>query len=654
MKSTLWMASLLCSSVMLASCGKPSSTATTEQQSASPTPTEQIAKTPKAYSAADFFETTTVFGSSINHDGSAVLVTSDESGVFNLYKYPVDGAKPTQLTHSEDDAFWGVSWFPNDNRALYTADKGGDELSHLYVLDEQGNHHDLTPGEGLKASFYGWSDDDKGIYVATNERDNKAFDLYLYDISNFQRLMVFENTDAWQLSDVSKDGRWLALIQVHTNANSDIFVVDLASNDKTPTLITEHDGNISFSTFTFTPDSKQLIYGTDEHGEYQQAWSFDLASSEHALLQKADWDVAFLYYSRHGKYQVTGVNADAQTQLQILDTASGEAIALPALPAGDLRGVGFSSDEKNMAFYINSDTSPSNLFSYQIGDQEAKRLTNTLNPAMAEDDLVTSTVERFKSFDELEVPGLLYKPLTASADNKVPALIWIHGGPGGQSRMGYSAAKQHLINHGYALFAVNNRGSSGYGKTFYHLDDKRHGEDDLQDIVYAKKYLQQLDWVDTDNIGVIGGSYGGYLTMAAMAFTNEFKVGVNIFGVTNWVRTLESIPPWWESFRQYLYDELGDPATDKERLMRISPLFHADKIQSPVLVVQGANDPRVLQVESDEMVAEIRKNNVPVEYVLFDDEGHGFVKKQNRITASEAYLNFLNQYLITTPEKSAE
>ena len=196
------------------------------------------------------------------------------------------------------------------------------------------------------------------------------------------------------------------------------------------------------------------------------------------------------------------------------------------------------------------------------------------------------------------------------------------------------------------ILAANNRGSSGYGKTFYHLDDKRHGEEDLQDIVYGRKYLESLDWVDGDKIGVIGGSYGGYMVAAALAFEPEaFDVGINIFGVTNWVRTLKSIPPWWEAFKEALYDELGDPATDEERHRRISPLFHAENSVKPLLVIQGANDPRVLQVESDELVAAVQANEVPVDYVIFPDEGHGFRKRENRITASEAYVRFLNTYL---------
>jgi dipeptidyl aminopeptidase/acylaminoacyl peptidase len=260
--------------------------------------------------------------------------------------------------------------------------------------------------------------------------------------------------------------------------------------------------------------------------------------------------------------------------------------------------------------------------------------------------LVEASVVRYPSFDGLQIPGVLYRPRTANAAKPAPALVLVHGGPGGQSRRGYSALIQHLVNHGYAVFAANNRGSSGYGKTFFHMDDKRHGEVDLQDIVHARRYLETLDWVDRERIGIMGGSYGGYMVAAALAFEPEaFDVGVDIFGVTNWSRTLSSIPPWWEAFREALYDEMGDPATDAERHRRISPLFHAQNIRRPLLVVQGANDPRVLKVESDELVAAVRANNVPIDYVIFPDEGHGFLRKENRITASDAYVRFLDQHL---------
>src|SRR5690606_36570459 len=246
----------------------------------------------------------------------------------------------------------------------------------------------------------------------------------------------------------------------------------------------------------------------------------------------------------------------------------------------DLAQVRFSRDESKVAFMLSSDTSPNDVYVVDLAAQESARLTKALNPEIDEADLVASEVVRYPSFDGLEIPSILYKPKGASATHKVPALVFVHGGPGGQSRTGYSAMLQHLVNHGYAVLAANNRGSSGYGKTFFRMDDKKHGDVDLKDIVYAKHYLASLDWVNAERIGVIGGSYGGYLVGAALAFEPEvFDVGIDIFGVMNWERTLSSIPPWWESFKEALYDEMGDPATDRERHRRISPLFHAGNIR---------------------------------------------------------------------------
>jgi dipeptidyl aminopeptidase/acylaminoacyl peptidase len=225
-------------------------------------------------------------------------------------------------------------------------------------------------------------------------------------------------------------------------------------------------------------------------------------------------------------------------------------------------------------------------------------------------------------------------------------MLWIHGGPGGQSRGGYNPTIQHLVNHGYTVLAVNNRGSSGYGKTFYHQDDRAHGNLDLEDCVAARRYLEGFDWVDGQRIGIMGGSYGGYMVCAALAFSpNTFDCGIDIFGVTNWIRTLESIPPWWASIRASLYMEIGDPVQGPRALLSRSPLVHAKNIAKPLLVIQGKNDPRVLEAESREMAAAVEASGVPVEYVLFPDEGHGFRKKANRIRASESYLAFLEKYL---------
>jgi dipeptidyl aminopeptidase/acylaminoacyl peptidase len=605
------------------------------------------------HSAEVFFNTTSFgmassAGLAISSSTGEILISSDETGVFNAFALNPETGERRQLTMSTTDATFAVSWFPDGERFLVTADSGGDELNHIYVGDGSGELIDLTPGENVKASFMGWSADRSQLWISTNERDPAAFDLYAYDAESFERTLVFENTTALQMSDISRDGRWLALDRPRTSADSDILLADLSTGGD-PVLITEHEGNIAYGTYSFTPDSAGLIYATNEFGEWNQAWRYNLESGERSALIEADWDVMYVGYSPSGRYQVSAVNADGFTDVTVTDTQSGEDIALPdSVPAGDLSSVRFNADETLMAFLVVSSVSPANVHVVDLTSGAHRQLTEALNPELHPRDLVEAEVVRFESFDGLTIPGIMYRPHNASADNPVPALVWVHGGPGGQSRAGYSATIQHLVNNGYAVYAANNRGSSGYGKTFYHMDDRRHGEEDLRDIVAAGDYMRSLDWVRDDAVGVIGGSYGGYITAAALTFhPEEFDVGINIFGVTNWVRTLESIPPWWESFREALYDEMGDPATDAERHRAISPLFHADQIVKPMLVIQGANDPRVLQVESDELVAAARENGAIVEYVLFPDEGHGFRRRENRITASNAYLDFLEEHLAT-------
>ncbi|HQU59937.1 MAG TPA: S9 family peptidase, partial [Saprospiraceae bacterium] len=385
----------------------------------------------------------------------------------------------------------------------------------------------------------------------------------------------------------------------------------------------------------------------DAGREFAYLVQYNLASGERKTVFETNWDVMYSYVSENEKYRVVAINEDGRNSLKVLDNASGKEVAFPDIPDGDVLSVSISNSEQWMRLTVGTSKAPANIYVYNFGSKELKKLTEVLNPEINPDDLVTAEVVRFKSFDGQDIPAIFYKPLSASPDAKVPALVWVHGGPGGQSRTGYNALIQYLVNHGYAILAVNNRGSSGYGKSFYKMDDRNHGDKDLKDCVWGKKYLQTLDYIDGEKIGILGGSYGGYMTMAAMAFQpDEFKVGVNLFGVTNWLRTLKSIPPYWESFRQALYAELGDPySADSTRLYNISPLFHADKIKNPIMVLQGANDPRVLQVESDEIVEAVKKNNVPVEYVIFPDEGHGFVKKENEIKGDKAILAFLDKYL---------
>jgi len=612
------------------------------------TAAEQMA-VPK-FSAAAFYQTTAYglasgAGYAFGPYSGDLLITSDQSGVFNSYRLNPETGAITALTSSTTNPISSVSWFPSDERILYTSDGGGDELNHIYVRETDGTVKDLTPGDELKAAFLGWHEDGNSFFLTSNERDARTFDVYEYDAKTYSREIVFEN-DNLQIDAISKTGNYIALTKNRTSADSDIYIVSLDAEDKTPKLITEHEGNIAYNASSFTADGQALIYRTNEFGEFAQAWRYDIESGKKTEYLTADWDVAYVNDSPTGRYRVSLINADGASKVTIMDTSTGGPVNLKDLPEGNIGNIRFSKDESRIAFSINGDRAPTNIHVASLETGTQKALTSALNPDIKTDMLVEGQVVRYKSFDGLEVPGILYKPHGASGANPVPAMIMVHGGPGGQNRKGYRAQVQHMVNHGYAVYAMNNRGSVGYGKTFFHMDDKKHGDVDLKDVIWSKKYMAEQDWVDGEKIGIIGGSYGGYMVAAALAFEpEEFDVGINIFGVTNWVRTLKSIPPWWESFKEALYDEMGDPAVDEERHRAISPLFHAENIVKPMLVVQGANDPRVLQVESDEIVDAVKANGVAVEYIVFPDEGHGFRKRENRITASDAYVKFLDTYL---------
>ena len=604
-----------------------------------------VAAQQKEYTIEQFMNTVRIGGSSFSHDEKSILFHSNKSGIVNVYSVPVAGGAPTQMTNSTKESTFSVSYFPTDGRVLYTYDRGGNENSHLYLRELNGTERDLTPGDKTKASFLGWSHDRKSFYFSTNERDARFFDVYEMPIDSLKPTLIYKDETGLDFSDISNDKKFIAFQKSGgSQADSDVFLYNTATKEMKN--LTEHKGEMVNSPQTFDVDSKHLYYLTDAGAEYQYVARYDLATGKTEIVEKAPWDVSYTYFSRNGKYRVTATNEDARTRIKIYDHATGKPIALPQLPNGVITGVNISPSENLMAFYVNGDRSPSNLYVYNFATKKAMKLTDSMNPEINADDLVESEVIRYKSFDGLQIPSILFKPKQASAQHKAPALLLIHGGPGGQTRPGYSPLTQYLVNHGYVVLGVNNRGSSGYGKTFFAADDGKHGREPLWDCVEAKKYLAKLGYVDEKKIGIAGGSYGGYMVLAALAFKpEEFAVGVDLFGVSNWVRTLQSIPPYWESFRKSLYKEIGNPETDLENLKAVSPLFHADKIVKPLIVLQGANDPRVIKPESDEIVENIKKRNGVVEYVLFDNEGHGFTKKANEIRAYKAVLDFLDRHL---------
>ncbi len=603
---------------------------------------QTIAENLKSYTIEQMMDNEAMGGGSFSPDKTKLLISSNRSGIYNMYTVPTDGGDFTPLTASDSASIFGISYFPNDERMLFRMDNNGDEIYHIYMRDTTGSFRELTPDKKARASFYGWAHDGKSFYYGYTKRNPRFTDVYEMDINTLASKMIYQNDEAYGFGGVSRDKKHMALSKAITTNDSDLFVYAFA--DKTLTKINENPSANSAS--DFTPDGTALLYTTDDGSEFSYLKKYDIENKSYEKILEKNWDIWASFFTHDGKRRITLINNDAKTDVEVINVESGDSVDFPSFETGDVSNISFSRDGTKARFYVSGSNTPSNLYSYDVATKEHKKLSDVLNKEINPDDMVTAKVVRYKSFDGVEVPAIYYAPHQASTKNKAPALVWVHGGPGGQSRQNFSSLIQYLVNHGYAILAVNNRGSSGYGKTFFKMDDQNHGEKDLQDCVEGKNWLAEQPEINAERIGIIGGSYGGYMTMAALTFKpEEFDVGVNIFGVTNWLRTLKSIPPWWESFKDALYEEMGDPIKDSVRLHKISPLFHTENVTKPLMVLQGAKDPRVLQVESDEIVAGVKKNGVPVEYVLFEDEGHGFVKKENQIEAYGKILKFLDKYL---------
>jgi dipeptidyl aminopeptidase/acylaminoacyl peptidase len=616
-----------------------------DAQTPGSSPKKTTSRPVKQYTIEQFMDTTRVGGSAFSSDEMSILFHSNKSGIFNVYTMPLSGGEAKPLTNSTKESTYVVSAFPNDARFLYRYDKGGNENEHIYIRERDGKERDLTPGEKTKANFLKWSQDRKSFFFSTNARDPKFFDIYEMAIVDLTPKLIYKDETGFQFGDISNDRKFIAFGKPgKTTADSDVYLYDIEA--KAMKHLTPHSGDVGNDPAEFDVNSKYLYFLSNEGGEFMYIARYDLKTGKREVIEKAPWDVTVVRFSRNGKYRIVATNEDARSKVKVYEEVTNKLVDLPPLPEGDISGLNISDSETKMVFYHDGSRSPANLYVYDFGTKKLARLTNSLNPEVNPEDLVEGRVVRYKSFDGLEIPAILYQPHGASAQNKMPAIVRVHGGPGGQARMPYGANVQFLVNHGYVVLDVNNRGSGGYGKTFYLADDQKHGREPLWDCVEAKKYLASLGYVDEKKIGIMGGSYGGYMVLAALTFKpEEFNAGVDLFGISNWVRTLQSIPPYWESQRKSLYAEIGDPEKQLSMLREISPLFHAEKITKPLMVLQGANDPRVIKPESDEIVAAIKKRGGVVEYVLFENEGHGFTKKANEIRAYKAILDFLDKHL---------
>jgi dipeptidyl aminopeptidase/acylaminoacyl peptidase len=626
-----FLLSILVGGLTLASCSQMG-----KSKEASPKHTQ--------YTVDQFLGTKCYSHGAFSFDEKRVFYSSDESGVHNVYSKEIGEVAPRQRTHLKDRSAFMLCDLPDNKGFLYSGDKEGDELHHIFLCRPNGTISDLTPYPGTHSQFQRLGHDGQSFFFSSNKRDPKCMDLYEMDIQTSTPSLLFQNDQVFAIEAISFDKRFLSLKKVISSSATELYLYDFEK--KQLINLTPKPGDVISLSASFSPDSKTFYFLTDEGSDFTYVKSYSIENKTFETVLKAPWDIVAYGFSDDGRLSFHVINEDGEFRFSIYDLSAHQQVILPKLPDGEIVTATISKNSQKILLGVGGDRSPLNYYCYDLEKKSTYKLTEALSPDMEIEDLVESEHVRYPSYDGLMIPALYYKPHPDQNKKKRAALIWVHGGPAIQSMKGYSPYFQFLVNHGYAVLAVNHRGSTGYGKTFYKAADHRPAEADLDDCIWAKKFLLATGDFDENRIGIFGESFGGYMTLAALAFRpDDMAFGIDLYGISNLPRTLKNIPEWMESNKIFLEDKIGNPEKDQVRLERASPLFHAKSIKKPLLVVQGVNDPRVLKIESDQIVEEVRKNGVPCQYLLFPDEGHGIMKKENKKATLKAMLDFLDKNL---------
>jgi dipeptidyl aminopeptidase/acylaminoacyl peptidase len=607
-----------------------------------------------AKSAADlpmeeFFKTYHVGSLSFSPNETQLAFVSDKTGLWQPYIMPVAGGAWRRLVET-NDAVTAITWSPTrQDLIFFMMDKGGDENFHIYrTTPDGGTYEDLTPWEGKRATFIGWSKNGRFLYYNTNQRDDRFMDTYRLDVETMTRDTVFENNTSLSVDAISPDDKILILNEFISATASNLYTYDVASKEMKP-IVTQKDGEGNYNFSDFSPDGGVYYILTDKGSEFTHLVTYNTTTGQWKTEWSPNWDVTGAGFSFKGTYYFTSINEDGLTKVSIVNAKTGEEFKLPPLPPAEIIPAGFSRSEKYLRIVVDADSIPGDQYLFNVESHELTKLTNLFdNSQLTSEMLVESKLIHYPSFDGKMIPAWLYLPRNPYPGRRLPIVLDIHGGPMAQETPGYNPWTQFLVSRGFIVAAPNVRGSTGYGKSYYLADDGKWGEDPLQDVVYLKKYLASVPQADTSKTVIWGGSYGGYMVLAALTFTpTEFALGLDWVGPSNLFTLLASIPPYWQPFVEYFHKEIGNPAmpADSARMYRQSPLFFADRIQRPLLIVQGRNDPRVKVAESDQIVAAARKNGKQVEYMIFEDEGHGLRKRENKLKAYNAMWKFMVDHL---------
>lgn len=574
-------------------------------------------------------------------DGDQIVYSVNTSGQFNLWAQAVDGGCPRQLTSFTDRAVRSVSWSPDGATLAFSADKDGDEFQQIFTLPARGGWPArLTHADDAQHSIGDWSPTGEHLAYTANDADRSHMDVVLREVGSGATRRLTAG-GLYFFAGWSPDGEQLLATQFKLNTDQDIFL--LVPGDE-PQNLTAHEGQVVNIPVGWAADGRSFYLISDAGREFRGLARFELAGRRLEWAETPAWDVEQAAVSRDGERLAWVVNEDGYSRLYVRDLGTGALLPPAELPRGVVAALALSADGGRAGVLLARATEPTALYVVDTASGYARRLTEGFLAGLDPADLAEPEVVRFPSFDGREVPAFLYRP--RGAEGRAPVVLSIHGGPEAQERPTYlySGLYQYLLSRGIGVLATNVRGSTGYGKSYQRLIYRDWGGGDLQDFAAAAAYLRGLDWVDGARLGVFGGSYGGFATLSCLTrLPDLWAVGVDIVGPSNLITFVQSVPPWWRSLMDAW---VGNPEADRDLLVERSPITYVEQIKAPLLVIQGAKDPRVVKAESDQMVERLRALGREVRYDVYDDEGHGFTRRPNELKAMQDAAAWLERHLL--------
>jgi dipeptidyl aminopeptidase/acylaminoacyl peptidase len=582
-------------------------------------------------------------------DGAHVVFASNISGQFNLWRVPVTGGWPEQLTTFTSETVRGAGVSPRDGTIVLCADHDGDEFHQLYLIEGGKGWPQQLTNEPQVQHYVGaaaWSPDGSKFAYAANSRKPTDMEVWVRDADTGEAEPVFgEGLFAFP-GAFSPDGTRLLAMEFRNNSDVSIHLVDLDSG--TSRELTPHEDDALFVPGPWAADGSGFYFGTDSGSEFRSLAYYTLESDTYDWVEEPTHDVDDAAISADGRVLGWLVNDRGYDRLRLRDLAGGRDLPEPELPEGarpHLTGteppLALSPDGSHAAVIVSAPRRPPEAWVVETETGRTWPVTDSRLGGLVEDDLVDIELISFPTFDGRDIPAWLYRP---EVDGKAPVVLSIHGGPESQERPVYQPLYQYLLSRGIGVLATNIRGSTGYGKTYQRLVQRDWGGGDMKDWEHAAKWLQEQDWVDPERIGVYGGSYGGFAVLTCVTRLPDYwAAAVDIFGPANLVTFAKAVPPTW---RRFIARFVGDPETEADFLMERSPITYVENVKTPLLVIQGATDPRVVKSESDQMVERLRELGREVEYVVFDDEGHGFTKRPNELKAYRLAAEWLEQHLL--------